>query len=631
MIHPSEGAQIPHTITQIDSQNAVWLSGAGCFRHEVTGEEFHHPHMQRVAATVHGRTDVPVAAWLVLESGDVAVWAMGAKVGYLPRPLGGAWHSALLGLTARYNLPIACQATLDPPSPSNNGILGMVLWLPPLPSGGYVAIASPAGPSSLPRSERDVDPMRAMLYKKHQEEVSALRAQLGDANKARQELEAAFAKARDASVPATELARIRAELADTTKVKQELEAALAKAREANAPAEELAKMREESARLGPEIEARRRELRSVEEAIEIQSFGFYTPKYGFESSAQYTARLKGIREEQQRLIKDDSAAPCDTKWTVGGSAAEGKKMVKQQAKLMLRAFNGECDAAIAKVRYDNVVTMESRLQKAYTDINKLGEVQRVFISRRYMDLKLAELHLVHEHREKVEEEKQEQKRIREQMREEQKAQAEIDRAKAEAEKEQAAAAAALEKAQAQLAAELATSKQHEKLEALVGRLENELKDALDRKAKAIARAQLTRSGHVYVLSNVGSFGDGIYKIGLTRRLDPFERVDELGDASVPFPFDVHAVIFAEDAPSLENKLHRAFASRRVNLVNLRKEYFRVSLDEIQEEVKKHHGVVSFTLLAEAEEYRKSLAAREAGVVPELAAPTTVNDDAAEAE
>lgn len=238
-----------------------------------------------------------------------------------------------------------------------------------------------------------------------------------------------------------------------------------------------------------------------------------------------------------------------------------------------------------------------------------------------MDLRLAELHLVHEHREKVEEEKQEQKRIREQMREEQKALAEIERVKVEAEKEEALKTVALEKAKAELAADLAaneaTSKQHEKLEALVARLENELTNALDQKAKAIARAQLTRSGHVYVLSNVGSFGENVYKIGLTRRLDPYDRVEELGDASVPFPFDVHAIIFAQDAPALEVKLHKAFADRRVNLVNTRKEYIKVTLDEIQEEVKKHHGYVSFTLAAEAEEFRKSVAARQAGVVPEL--------------
>ena len=140
------------------------------------------------------------------------------------------------------------------------------------------------------------------------------------------------------------------------------------------------------------------------------------------------------------------------------------------------------------------------------------------------------------------------------------------------------------------------------------RLETELKEALDRKAKAIARAQLTKSGHVYVLSNVGSFGEGVYKIGMTRRLDPLERVDELGDASVPFPFDVHAIIFSADAPGLENKLHRVFAERRVNLVNARKEYFRVTLDEIRVEVEKLHRLVTFVLVPPAEEFRKTLAA-----------------------
>jgi len=371
---------------------------------------------------------------------------------------------------------------------------------------------------------------------------------------------------------------------------------------------------EELARLKKEIAAAKRELASVEEALDIQSFGFYSPKYGFEEVAQYVARLATIRAEQKRLITDDLAAPCDTTWTVGGSKAEGKKMVRQQAKLMLRAFNGECDAAIAKVKYDNVTTLEERLRKAFEQINKLGEVQRVFVSARYFDLKMAELHLVHEHREKVQEEKEEQKRIREQMKEEQRAQAEIDRAKAEAEKEEAQSAAALAKAQAELAVIEAAGKHNDKLEALVSRLESELKEALDRKAKAIARAQLTKSGHVYVLSNIGSFGEGVYKIGMTRRLEPLERVDELGDASVPFPFDVHAIIYAEDAPGLENRLHRAFVERRVNLVNARKEYFRVTLDEIRVEVEKAHGLVTFLLDPPAEEYRKTLAA--ATVPPE---------------
>jgi uncharacterized phage infection (PIP) family protein YhgE len=351
------------------------------------------------------------------------------------------------------------------------------------------------------------------------------------------------------------------------------------------------------------------QLESVEEALEIQSFGFYRPRYGFESSEEYVARLKELRDNQKDTIKNGRATHCDREWKVGGSVAEGKKMIGRIAKLMLRAFNGDCDAAIAKARYDNVVSLEQRITKALEEVNKLGESNRVTITKPYYEQKLAELHLVHEHREKVQAEKEEQKRIREQLREEQKAREEIERAQADAEHDEERNRRALEKAQAELAVSAATEQQHAKLEALVTRLETDLKDAIDRKAKAIARAQLTRSGHVYILSNVGSFGEGIYKIGLTRRLDPYERVDELGSAAVPFRFDVHAIIFAEDAPALEHALHTEFADRRVNLANPRREYFRVSLDEIRAAVDKHHGLVSFVLSPEAEEWRKTQAMR----------------------
>lgn len=355
------------------------------------------------------------------------------------------------------------------------------------------------------------------------------------------------------------------------------------------------------------LAALRRELEAVEEAIEIQSFGFYRPKYGFASAVEYERKLEQIRDHQKRMIKSGQAWYCDTPWKVAGSAVEGKKMTERIAKLMLRAFNGECDATIAKVRYDNVDKFQLRITKSCEEVNKLGHSNRIQITTPYYESKLAELQVVHEHREKVQEEKEEQRRIREEMREEEKAQKEIAIAKAKAEKEETEHQQALEKARAELAASVssANDKQHEKLEALVTRLETELKDVLDRKAKAIARAQLTKSGHVYVLSNVGSFGEGIYKIGLTRRLDPYERVDELGDASVPFTFDVHAIIYAPDAPALENALHKEFSNRRVNRVNLRKEYFHVSLEEIRAAVEKHHGLVSFVLTPEAEEWRKT--------------------------
>ncbi|MCC7537536.1 MAG: DUF4041 domain-containing protein [Deltaproteobacteria bacterium] len=543
---------VPHRVASVESQEAVWIGGGNLVRYEAVGEAYNPEQMQRVIASVQGRTDALLAAWLVPDPQNlsnpnaVVVWMLGGKVGYLPRELALTWRPILERLRARYGVAVACPGTLDPPSAANQGGFGVAVWLPALEAPRQQGMPPPVPGAP----QRAAPPIPASA-----QGASAIGAQT---------------TSQSATAASEELARTLAAL-----------------------------------------KAAKQELESVEEALEIQSFGFYRPRYGFESSEQYVARLKAVRDEQQAMIKEDRAAPCETTWTVGGSAAEGKKMVKQQAKLMLRAFNGESDAAIAKVRYDNVTKLEQRVKKAFDDLNKLGGVQRVFIAARYLDLKLAELYLVHEHREKVQAEKDEQKRIREQMREEQKAEEELARAKAEAEKDEEQKSAALEKARLQLAEAEATSKQHAKLESLVTRLETELKDALDRKAKAIARAQLTKSGHVYVLSNIGSFGEGVYKIGMTRRLDPFERVDELGDASVPFPFDVHAIIFAEDAPGLENKLHQAFASRRVNGVNLRKEYFRVTLDEVRVEVEKLHGLVTFTLSAEAEEYRKTLAAVDA--------------------
>lgn len=354
------------------------------------------------------------------------------------------------------------------------------------------------------------------------------------------------------------------------------------------------------------IRALKGELDSVEEALELQSFGFYRAHYDLPRASDYEDMLKRIRAKQAALIRSGRAWETDSTWTLGGSAKAGQEMAQKQAKLMLRAFNGECDASIGKVKYDNVQNLEKRIYKSCEAINKLGHTIRVQITRAFYELKLAELRLVHEHREKLQEEKELERERREQMREEERAQKEIEKAQKEAEEEEARDRRALEKAQAELA-RADSGKQTEKLAALVAKLESELSAAIDRKAKAIARAQLTRSGHVYVLSNVGAFGEGVFKIGLTRRLEPHERVAELGDASVPFGFDVHALIFTKDAPALEAALHRRFENRRVNMVNSRREFFRVSLDEIRAAVTDLHGEVTFRVDAGAEEYRKTLA------------------------
>lgn len=356
------------------------------------------------------------------------------------------------------------------------------------------------------------------------------------------------------------------------------------------------------------MEALRTEFNALDEEANLQSFGFYKPHYDFASSAAYQSKLTRIRASQKKMIKDKTAAVGDIEWMVNGSAAEGRKQINQTLRLLLRAFNGECDAAIAKVRYNNIKTMETRIGKAQEAINKLADVQKCRITTEYLDLKMQELYLAHEYQEKVQAEKEEQRRIREEMREEAVAAKELERAMQEAEKEEERYTAALARARAE-AASAAGAKQ-EKLQYQIAELERRLSEAHTNTERAKSRAEMTRSGYVYVISNIGSFGDEVYKIGMTRRLDPMDRVRELGDASVPFRFDVHAMIFSEDAPTLEAELHRRFHNKRVNLINHRREFFRVSLKEIADTVKRHHGEIEFVYEREAEEYRKTLSSLE---------------------
>jgi chromosome segregation ATPase len=347
------------------------------------------------------------------------------------------------------------------------------------------------------------------------------------------------------------------------------------------------------------------EVNTVEEAKGLQEFGFYRARYDFGTAVEYEEELDRIRDQQKRMLNNKTACACTSEWTVNGDKREGKKMTDKQVKLMLRAFNGESDAAVGKARYNNVVTLEKRIQKAFEAINKLGETQMTFISPEFCRLKIEELHLAYEFQKKKEEEREVQKAMKEQLKEEERVAKELERACEEAEREEELKTIALERARLEL--EKKHGEHNAKLESLVSRLENELKEALDRKAKAIARAQLTKSGHVYILSNIGTFGEDVFKIGMSRRLEPLERVAELGGASVPFPFDVHAMIYCEDAPALENMLHKRFADRRVNMINLRREFFRVSLDEIRAAVAECHGHVTFLTIPEAAQYRETLA------------------------
>ena len=282
-------------------------------------------------------------------------------------------------------------------------------------------------------------------------------------------------------------------------------------------------------------------------------------------------------------------------------------MTERYMKLMLRAFNNECDSAVLKVKWNNILKMEERIIKSFDAVNKLGESHHIEATRDYLIQKLNELRLTHEFHEKLYEEKEEQKRIKDQMREEEKARREIEKAKEEAEKEEERYEVALEEAKRKM--EEAHGEKALEFKNQILKLQRQLEEAHENKERAISRAQMTKSGHVYVISNIGSFGENIFKIGMTRRLEPLDRVKELGDASVPFEFDIHAMIYSEDAPDLEGKLHRTFNDYRVNLVNQRKEFFIVPINEIEKKVKQLHGDIEITKLAEAKEYHETIAIR----------------------
>ena len=315
-------------------------------------------------------------------------------------------------------------------------------------------------------------------------------------------------------------------------------------------------------------------------------------------------------EGQIRGMKQaKTAVSGNMNWTVNGNASKGKKMVSDMQKLLLRAFNSECDDVIEHVKYNNIEAGEKRITTSREAISKLGTIMEVSIQPKYYRLKIEELHLAFEYAQKKQQEKEEQKEARARMREEAKLAKEIEEERKKLEKEQQHYQNALERINAQLAAaseadRAAIEEKKAELVAQLDKIDKEFKDVDYREANQ-------RAGYVYVISNIGAFGENVYKIGMTRRLDPQDRVDELGDASVPFNFDVHAMIFSDDAPRLEAALHNAFADRKLNFVNQRREFFRVSLDEIKKVVKENYDrSVEFVELAPAEQYRESIKLRE---------------------
>lgn len=354
------------------------------------------------------------------------------------------------------------------------------------------------------------------------------------------------------------------------------------------------------------IKEKKKEIIELDDEILFQSFGVYTPLYNFAKSENYKDKLTAVRDAQKLMIKNESACSFNSNWTLNGSLAQGKRMTKNVVKQILRCFNSECDEVIDKVKFSNMQSMRDRINKSYEQLNKINDLQQVRINPRYRDLKLDELSLAYEYALKVQEEKEALKEQKRQLREQAKLEAEIREAREKIEKDRKH----FQKAINDIEYKLKFSKNEEEtadLQAKLSELNSQVGELEAEEKKIDYREQNAKAGYVYIISNIGAFGENIYKIGMTRRLEPMDRIDELSSASVPFPFDVHTLIFSNNAPELESKLHKRFEDKRVNRINGRKEFYKVSIEEIEEVLKQEYDkTIEIIKMPEADEYRQSV-------------------------
>jgi hypothetical protein len=327
----------------------------------------------------------------------------------------------------------------------------------------------------------------------------------------------------------------------------------------------------------------------------LQDVGIYRYHHPLDNAAAYKERLARIEGQIDEIVRAGRAVLAADLFTFDGSLAKGRKMVADLSKLMLRAYNAEADNCVRSLRSGNVSTATKRLASAVKAIEKLGAIMDMRINPEYHGLRIAEIELTADYQMKRQEEREQAREERALLREQRRAEAELAAERQRLEKERAHYVSALEALRAK-GDEIAADE-------LAGRLAD-IDTAIEANDYRIANI---RAGYVYVISNIGAFGPNIVKIGMTRRLEPMDRIRELGDASVPFRYDVHAMFFSDDAITLENELHKTFANRRVNFVNERREFFFATPAEVRAVLlEKDGGLLEFREIPEAPEYFQSV-------------------------
>jgi hypothetical protein len=354
------------------------------------------------------------------------------------------------------------------------------------------------------------------------------------------------------------------------------------------------------------LEASLRELRGVVDDAQVVAgyaeVGIYgDAEHPLDDAVDYQVRLSEIQDEMKSMVRDGTAITVAQRYVAGTAPAGGNATVQGYSKLMLRAYNNEADNAVRSVRATNLASAVARLTKARATIQRLGEPMGIEVTNLYHRTRVEELKLTAAYRAAQAAEKEAEREDKARLREERRVQQELDRERDRLRKEESHYMAVLD----------TLRKSGDPAD--IARVEAQLAEVSGAIEGVEQRSANIRAGYVYVISNVGSFGDGVVKIGMTRRLEPMDRVRELGDASVPFTFDVHALIFSEDAVGLEAALHRELADRKVNLVNERREFFYATPADVKELLRRQiqdSSLLTYRDDFEAEQWRESQTRRQ---------------------
>lgn len=341
------------------------------------------------------------------------------------------------------------------------------------------------------------------------------------------------------------------------------------------------------------------ELIETKAEVRLQSFGFFEFENPAADSVELARALDDVRDQVKSMIKEKRAVTATSNFTYNNSAAKGRSFANKLSKLALRSYNAEVENAISRMKAGNLQAGLKRLEKARSEVARMGDMIDLKVTYDFHNLRVRELELASRHLEAKKAAKEAEREARQKLREEEKAQRDFEMAHAKLKKEKSHYENAI--------SSLITQGRAEEARGLRFKLDEVRRSIED----VEERAANQRLGYVYVISNIGSFGERMVKIGMTRRLEPMDRVRELGDASVPFNFDVHTLHFSKDAVSVEAALHRRFADRKVNRINNRREFFYATPAEVREAFAEIDGtVLEYHENPDAEQYRLSQAMYE---------------------